>query len=48
MVDRRLLGAVDALFQVQQQDLMQLGHRLGGPVVATHQHLGRALPAGGA
>ena len=44
---RRLLGAVDALLDVQHQDLVELRHRLGGPVVAVHQHLGRALAAVG-
>jgi hypothetical protein len=44
---RRFLGAVDALLDVQHQDLVQLRHRLGRPVVAVHQHLGRALALGG-
>jgi hypothetical protein len=38
---RRGFGAADALLDVQHQDLVELGHRLGGPVVAVHQLLGR-------
>ena len=44
---RRFFGAVDALLDVQHQDLVELRHRLGRPVVAVHQHLGRALALGG-
>jgi hypothetical protein len=29
---------LQALFDVEQQDLVELGHRLGRPVVALHQH----------
>jgi hypothetical protein len=35
---RRILRTVDALFDVEHQDLVELRHRLGGPVVALHQH----------
>ena len=35
----RGLGAVDSLFDVEHQDLVELRHRLGRPVVAVHQHL---------
>ena len=44
---RRVLRAVDALLDVQHQDLVQLHHRLGRPVVAAHQHFGRALAVRG-
>ena len=36
--------ARNALLHVQHQDLVELRHRLGRPVVAVHQSLGRALP----
>ncbi len=42
---RRVLHAADALLDVQHQDLVQLRHALGRPVVAAHQRLGRQLPA---
>ena len=45
---RRVAGPEDALLQVQQQDLVELGHGLRGPVVAVHQQLGRALRPRGA
>ena len=32
----------DALLDVEHQDLVELRHRLGRPVVAAHQHLGCA------
>ena len=44
---RRFLGAVDALLDVQHQDLVELRHRLGRPVVAMHQHFRRTLRARG-
>ena len=40
---RRVLQAGDALLDVEHQDLVQLRHRLGRPVVAPHQPLGGAL-----
>ncbi len=40
---RRGLAAADALLDVEQQDLVELHDRLGGPVVAPHQQLGGAL-----
>ncbi len=39
---RRPRRRVEALLDVQQQDLAQLRHRLGGPVVAAHQRLAGA------
>ena len=42
---RRVLQAGDALLDVEHQDLVQLRHRLGRPVVAPHQPLGGALAA---
>ena len=45
---RRRLGGVDALLDVEHQDLVELRHRLGRPVVAVHQHLGAELLLGGA
>ena len=50
LVDRAhrcVLRAVDALLDVEHQDLVELRHRLGGPVVAAHQHFGHALALGG-
>ena len=45
---RRVFRAVDALLDVEHQDLVELRDRLGRPVVAVHQHLGAALGPGGA
>ena len=44
VVDALELGVVrvQVLLDVQQQDLLQLHHRLGRPVVAAHQHLAGA------
>ncbi len=42
---RRVLQAGDALLDVEHQDLVELRHRLGRPVVAPHQPLRRALAA---
>ncbi len=41
-----LLRTVDALLEIEQQDLVKLGHCLGGPVVAAHQRFRGALPIG--
>ena len=43
----RRLRTHDALLDVHHQDLVQLRHRLGRPVVAVHQHLAAALALGG-
>ncbi len=39
---RQVFRPVDAFLEVEQQHLVELRHRLGRPVVALHQHLGRA------
>ena len=39
---RRGLAGVDALLDVEHQDLVELAHRLGRPVIVVHQHLGRS------
>ena len=34
----RVLRAMNTFFDVQDQDLVELGHRFGGPVISPHQH----------
>ena len=43
----RVLLPGDALFNVLDQNLAELGYRLGCPVVATHQHFGGTLALAG-
>ena len=40
---RHMLLGLEPLLDIEQQDLIELGHRLGCPVKASHQHLAGAL-----
>ena len=35
---QRVIAGRQTLFNAQQQNLIELGHRLGGPVIAPHEH----------
>jgi hypothetical protein len=37
IVDRFTPIGFEAVFDVEQQDLIELGHRLGSPIILTHQ-----------